>query len=60
MDDVQLWDTTLNPENRVLLRVNLNDAIEADQTFSTLMGEDVEPRRNFINENAGYVKDLDY
>ena len=60
MDDTQLWDTTLNPDNRVLLRVNLNDAIEADQTFSTLMGEDVEPRRNFINENAGYVKDLDY
>ena len=60
MDDTQLWDTTLNPDNRVLLRVSLNDAIEADQTFSTLMGEDVEPRRNFINENAGYVKDLDY
>ncbi|MBP5342554.1 DNA topoisomerase (ATP-hydrolyzing) subunit B [bacterium] len=60
MDDTQLWDTTLNPDNRVLLRVNLNDAIEADLTFSTLMGEDVEPRRDFINENAGYVKDLDY
>jgi len=60
MDDTQLWETTLNPENRVLLRVNLDDAIEADQTFSCLMGEDVEPRRDFINRNAGYVKDLDY
>jgi len=60
MDDVQLWETTLNPDNRVLLRVTLGDAIEADKTFSTLMGEDVEPRRAFINENAGYVKDLDY
>lgn len=60
MDDVQLWDTTLNPDNRILLRVSLNDAIDADQTFSLLMGEDVEPRRDFINENAGYVKDLDY
>jgi len=60
MDDVQLWETTLNPDNRVLLRVTLEDAIEADKTFSCLMGEEVEPRRNFINENAGYVKDLDY
>ena len=60
MDDVQLWETTLNPDNRVLLRVTLADAIEADQTFTCLMGEDVEPRRDFINENAGYVKDLDY
>ena len=60
MDDVQLWDTTLNPDNRVLLRVSLNDAIDADNTFSVLMGEDVEPRRDFINTNAGYVKDLDY
>ena len=60
MDHTQLWETTLNPDNRVLLRVNLADAIVADQTFSTLMGEDVEPRRDFINENAGYVKDLDY
>ena len=60
MDHTQLWETTLNPDNRVLLRVNLADAITADQTFSTLMGEDVEPRRDFINENAGYVKDLDY
>ena len=60
MDAEQLWDTTLNPDNRVLLRISLNDAIDADQTFSTLMGEDVEPRRNFINTNAGYVKDLDY
>ncbi|MCB9498452.1 MAG: DNA topoisomerase (ATP-hydrolyzing) subunit B [Bacillales bacterium] len=60
MNDVQLWDTTLNPENRVLLRVSVDDAIDADQTFSMLMGEEVEPRRDFINENAGYVKDLDY
>ena len=60
MDDVQLWETTLNPDNRVLLRVTLDDAMVADQTFTCLMGEDVEPRRDFINENAGYVKDLDY
>lgn len=60
MDDIQLWDTTLDPENRILLRVTMNDAIDADQTFSLLMGEDVEPRRDFINQNAGYVKDLDY
>ena len=60
MDYSQLWETTLNPDNRVLLRVTLNDAIDADQTFSILMGEDVEPRRDFINTNAGYVKDLDY
>lgn len=55
----QLWQTTMNPENRVLLRVTMDDAIEADEVFSRLMGEDPELRRKFIEENANMVKDLD-
>jgi len=59
MNPEQLWETTLNPENRNLLKVSIDDAISADETFSILMGEQVEPRRKFIHDNALSVKELD-
>ena len=59
MNPVQLWDTTLNPENRNLLKVTINDAVSADETFSVLMGEQVEPRRKFIHDNALLARSLD-
>ena len=61
MDAEQLWDTTMNPETRILLRVNMNEeqSSEIDMTFTTLMGDKVEPRREFIEQNAKFVKNLD-
>ena len=59
MDAYQLWDTTMNPETRTILQVSLEDAAAADEIFTILMGDKVEPRRKFIEENAKYVKYLD-
>lgn len=59
MNPEQLWETTLNPSNRTLLQVSIEDAMLADETFSILMGEEVEPRRQFISENALLAKELD-
>ena len=59
MNPEQLWETTMNPDNRLLLKVNIDDLSEADDTFSILMGTDVEPRRDFITENAIYADYID-
>ena len=59
MDAHQLWETTMDPKARKMLRVQLDDAVEADRIFDELMGDEVEPRKKFIHENAKFVKNLD-
>ena len=60
MDPHELWETTMNPTTRTLKRITLSDAVAADQTFTLLMGEKVEPRRQYIEANAKKVINLDY
>ena len=59
MDSEQLWETTMDPENRTIIKINMEDALKADETFTILMGDKVEPRRLFIEKNAKFAQDLD-
>ena len=59
MNAEQLWETTMNPDTRILIKVEIEDMVEADEVFSVLMGSDVEPRREFIQENAVYAENID-
>ena len=60
MDPHELWETTMNPETRTLKRIQLEDAARADEIFTLLMGEKVEPRREYIEKNAQFAQNLDY
>ena len=60
MNPHELWETTMDPERRTLKRIELDDAIKADEIFTLLMGEKVEPRKEYIEQNAKYVANLDY
>ncbi|MBQ3621330.1 hypothetical protein II941_00660 [bacterium] len=59
MNPEQLWETTMDPEQRMMKKISIVDAIKADEDFNLLMGEDVQPRRNYIIENATFVKNID-
>ena len=60
MNPHELWETTMDPERRTLKRIELEDAVKADEIFTLLMGEKVEPRKEFIEQNARHVENLDY
>ena len=60
MDPHELWETTMDPEKRTLRRITLDDAVQADKIFTILMGEQVEPRKAWIDQNAKYVVNLDF
>ena len=59
MDPEQLWETTMDPDRRTMIKITLDDAAKADETFTILMGDNVAPRKEFIERNAQYAKDLD-